>query len=41
MIGQYSFIGDIEDYSSQYFRKQKVYMFGSACEFGPDVLIAA
>ena len=40
LIGQYSYIGSI-DLSSQYYLKQKNYLFGNPCTYNPAVLALA
>ena len=40
LIGQYSYIGSI-DPSSQYYLKQKNYLFGNPCTYNPAVLVLA
>ena len=40
LIGQYSYIGSI-DLSSQYYLKQKNYLFGNPCTYNPAVLVLA
>lgn len=41
LIGKSSYIGFVNDDSSQYYQKRKNYMFGNPCTYNPQVLFAA